>query len=60
MMHIKDGRWIIECDDCPTVFDTEAKEKEEAIQTAMNNGWVIVGRFHYCEECEKEQNDDQD
>lgn len=56
MMHIEHGRWIIACDDCDEVYDTETKDKEEAIQVAMNNGWVVIRGEHWCEECAEEHN----
>lgn len=60
MMDLQNERWVISCDDCDEVFDTECKDAGEAKQTALENGWSFEGRYHYCQTCTEEREDDED
>jgi hypothetical protein len=59
MMDKQKGQWVVSCDDCDLVLETEVKAMEEAIQVAINNGWRMREKSHFCEQC-KEHYDDQD
>jgi len=45
------GMFIIQCDDCDEVLETETDDIEEANRVAVSNGWSVEGKFHYCEQC---------
>ena len=60
MMERVSAEWIITCDDCDETFNTETGDEREAIQVAMNMGWTVSGRYHYCEQCTEDHRDDEE
>lgn len=58
MMDKQNEQWVISCDDCDEVLETEIKDREQAIQWALNNGWSKSGGHHYCEQCTQDHEDE--
>jgi hypothetical protein len=57
MMDFQSGQWVISCDDCDEVLDTETKDREEAIQSAITMGWKMTKSSFYCEQCAEDHDD---
>jgi hypothetical protein len=57
MMDFQSGQWVISCDDCDEVLDTETKDREEAIQSAITMGWKMGKNGFYCEQCAEDHDD---
>jgi hypothetical protein len=60
MMDKQNDQWIVSCDDCDEVLETEKKVMGEAVQVAINNGWTMTEKYHYCEQCTGDHADEQD
>ena len=60
MIDFQSGQWVISCDDCDEQLETEKTEKEEALQVAINNGCTFTQKYHYCEQCTADHNEEDE
>lgn len=49
------GKFVVECDSCPTTLETDTKDFDEARQVMIREGWKVrkIGRdwIHGCPKC---------